>query len=46
MKKNNFNYFKNKFKPEKSFSLLGEDILIKSFFSSSLFIVQHTSHRY
>jgi len=32
MKRNNFNYFKNKFKPEKSFSLLGEDILIKSFF--------------
>lgn len=32
MKKTNFKYFKNKFKPIKSFSLLGEDILIKSFF--------------
>lgn len=35
MKKIFLNYFKKKFKPQKSYSLLGEDILIKSFFAPS-----------
>ena len=33
MQKKYLKYFKKKFKPEKSFALLGEDILIKSFFN-------------